>query len=50
MKPKKNHVSCEEFKDPKVGKCYCQYLNRKWNRDLMLYKKQMRNLGKTIKV
>lgn len=40
----KVNVSCENHKNDKDGKCYCAKLNRKFPREIKLYKQFMKNL------
>ena len=45
MKNSLKHLSCENYKGPKdQGKCPCKKNNRKWARELKLYKQFMKNL------
>jgi len=45
----KVNVSCHNHKTVKDGKCYCDKLNRKWPREMKMYKQFMKNLEKKNK-
>ncbi len=39
-------VDCSNHKTEKDGKCYCSFLNRKWPREMKMYKQLMKSLEK----